>query len=68
MTRVSTNPWKYLDRIEFNGEKGDLEKMEYPNYPDNCWTLDVANQTNKTPFFIRFVFNLDPDYSAGAAG
>ena len=64
MTRVSTNPWKYLDRIEFNGKRGDLEKMEYPNYPDNCWTLDVLKQTNQTPFFIRFVFNLDPDYSA----
>ena len=64
MTRVSTNPWKYLNRIEFNGKNGSLEKMDYPNYPDNCWTLDVAKQTNQTPFHIRFIFNFVPKYSA----
>ena len=64
MTRATTNPWKYLDSIELNGKYGILEKMEYPNYPDNCWTFDVAKQTNHTPFFIRFTFNLDTKYSA----
>ena len=49
MTRASTDPWRYLKSIEFDGIKGELERMEYPNYPDNCWTLDVAKQTNKTP-------------------
>ena len=48
MARASTNPWKYLKRIEFSGRNGELEDMEYPNYPDNCWTLDVAKQTNHT--------------------
>ena len=49
MARASTDPWKYLKQIEFNGnEKGELERMEYPNYPDNCWTLDVEKQTNQT--------------------
>ena len=49
MARASTDPWRYLNRIEFDGIKGELERMEYPNYPDNCWTLDVAKQTNQTP-------------------
>ena len=64
MKRASTNPWKYLNRIEFNDELGELEMMKYPNYPDNCWTLDVAKQTNQTTYFLKFVFNLDPEYSA----
>ena len=64
MTRASTDPWQYLNRIEFNSKNGSLEKMEYPNYPDNCWTLDVAKQINHTPFHIGFVFNHDPKYSA----
>ena len=62
--RVSTNPWKYLARIEFNGKNGSLEKMEYPNSPDNCWTLDVTKQSNHTPLFIRFFFIHNPKYSA----
>ena len=46
MTRATTNPWKYLNRIELNGKNGTLEQMEFPNYPDNCWTLD---HTSKKP-------------------
>ena len=61
MSRVTTDPWKYLNRIEFNGSDAHLEKMEYPNYPDNCWTLDTSNRTSS---FIRFVFNQDSAYSA----
>ena len=61
MSRVTTDPWRYLNRIEFNGSDARLEKMEYPNYPDNCWTLDTSNHTSS---FIRFVFNQDPAYYA----
>ena len=41
----------------------DLDEMEYPNYPDNCWTLDVAKQSNETPSYIRFWFDANPEYS-----
>ena len=61
MIRGTTNPWKYLKRIEYNGENARLQHMEYPSYPDNCWTLDTNNRTST---FIRFVFNQDTAFSA----
>ena len=71
MARVSTDPRKYLRKakmyIPSQGNKElstiDLDEMEYPNYPDNCWTLDVAKQSNETPSYIRFSFEANPEYS-----
>ena len=41
----------------------ELDEMEYPNYPDNCRTLDVAKQSNQTPSYIWFEFEANPEYS-----
>ena len=41
----------------------ELDEMEFPNYPDNCLTLDVAKQSNQTPSYIWFEFEANPEYS-----
>ena len=66
MKRITTDPWKYLKRIDNGIGKGNLslDNMEYPNFPDNCWTLDVEKQTNSTVGLIVFYFKPDPTYSA----
>ena len=69
MKRITTDPWKFLQRIklyllESKRQTLSLDDMEYPNYPDNCWTLDVAKQTNGTPTYIAFTFKPSPIYSA----
>ena len=64
MSRVTINPWNYLRNIVFNhGEKPKLVEMEYPNYPHNCHSLDVASQTFK-PSYVRFDFEHTSQYSA----
>ena len=69
MKRVTNNPSNYLKYIEIfdvkqmQPKRGELEKMEYPNFPENCWTLDPARFVNSTPY-VRFVFHPNPSYSA----
>ena len=68
MARVSTDPRKYLTNAEMyipsqEFSTIELDEMEYPNYPDNCRTLDVAKQSNETPSYIRFWFDANPEYS-----
>ena len=64
MSRVTIDPWNYLKNIVVSGGNAKLEKMEYPNYPDNCYSLDVTSHTNHPHSFVRFDFDHNPQYSA----
>ena len=64
INRITTDPWKYIKDIDLDGKKAQLDDMEFPNFPDNCWTLDVAKQTNSTPQYIPFTFRRDSTRSA----
>ena len=41
-----------------------LNEMDYPTYPDNCYSFDVASQTNYSYSFFRFYFDHKFNYSA----
>ena len=45
MSRVIINPWNYMETIAFGWKRGKLDVMEYSNYPDNCYSLDVTKQS-----------------------
>ena len=57
MKKITIDHSKYLEGIGCYDLHGNvtilsLEEMIYPNYPDNCWALDVARQASATPFVL----------------
>ena len=67
MKQVTTEPTEYIESILYWAERKphplELDKMEYPNYTDNCRTLDVGRQVNRTDSYLRFSFHFNPQYS-----
>ena len=53
------------DGLEFTDrEIRKLESMEFPNFPDNCWTLDLSKHlSNFTPLKVKLFFRVIKDFS-----
>ena len=60
MKKVTIDPSRYLKGSGYYDKDGKemilQPEMDYPNYPDNCWTIDVAKHPNMTPNYVVLAF------------